>query len=161
MGTALESANFVVGEKSTRPRTYDNTPGIVWCRGMLCGPTTANPARALLAPHKAVSQPVRVSEESRDCPRRVDAVGEGAFKKACAGARSINGCDSAVGGAQEAVKYEAGVKVSSRNRLLCLSKTTIYVRGWDLYFFVIFSRHARFCHAACHSVLDRSFTRCP
>jgi len=44
---------------------------------------------------------------------------------------------------------------AGRRTILCLSKTTIYVRGWDLYFFVIFSRHARFCHAACHSVLDR------
>jgi hypothetical protein len=43
---------------------------------------------------------------------------------------------------------------------LCLSKTTIYVRKWDLYFFVILSRDARFCHAPCHSVLDRSFPRC-
>jgi hypothetical protein len=110
---------------------------------------------------EAVTHVAGVKVVSRDCPRRVDAVGEGAFKKACAGARSINGCDSAVGGAQEAVKYEAGVKVSSRNRLLCLSKTTIYVRGWDLYFFVILSRDARLCHAPCHSVLDRSFTHCP
>jgi hypothetical protein len=47
---------------------------------------------------------------------------------------------------------------------LCLSKTMICMRGWDLYFFVILSRDARFCHAPCYSVLDRSFTaftRCP
>jgi hypothetical protein len=31
-----------------------------------------------------------------------------------------------------------------KQRRLCLSKTTIYVRGWDLDFFVILSRDARF-----------------
>jgi len=84
---------------------------------MLSGPTTANPARASLAPHKAVSHVLRLSVVSRDRPRRVYAVDEGALEKACAGARSFNGCDSAVGGAQEAVNHEAGVRVSSRNRL--------------------------------------------
>ena len=80
-----------------------------------------------------MSHVVRVSVVSRDRPRRVYAVDEGALEKACAGARSFNGCDSAVGGAQEAVNHEAGVRVSSRNRVpLIESRKENLSRPWNI-----------------------------